>query len=86
MAKDRNFAYYQLGLIYKEKFKEYRVSRFTFGATFKKKTHRRAFVLPAMYNLYKIYQQISPIKAADMKQQILSQYQIVVMLKFFGQS
>src|SRR5690606_10319121 len=24
LAKDRNFAYYQLGIIYKEKFKEYR--------------------------------------------------------------
>ncbi|HBD26366.1 MAG TPA: gliding motility protein [Flavobacterium sp.] len=73
LAKDRNFAYYQLGLIYKEKFKEYELAASRLEQLLKNKPEER-LVLPAMYNLYKIYQQISPSKAADMKQQILSQY------------
>ena len=73
LAKDRNFAYYQLGLIYKEKFKEYELAASRLQQLLKNKPEER-LVLPAMYNLYKIYQQISPSKAADMKQQILSQY------------
>lgn len=73
LAKDRNFAYYQLGLIYKEKFKEYELAASRLEQLLKNTPEER-LVLPAMYNLYKIYQQISPIKAADMKQQILSQY------------
>jgi tetratricopeptide (TPR) repeat protein len=73
LAKERNFAYYQLGLIYKEKFKEYELAASRLEQLLKNKPEER-LVLPAMYNLYKIYQQISPSKAADMKQQILSQY------------
>lgn len=73
LAKDRNFAYYQLGLIYKEKFKEYELAASRLEQLLKNKPEER-LVLPAMYNLYKIYQQISPSKAADMKQQILAQY------------
>ncbi|MCW1146791.1 tetratricopeptide repeat protein [Flavobacterium lacisediminis] len=73
LAKDRNLAYYQLGLIYKEKFKEYELAASRLEQLLKNKPEER-LVLPAKYNLYKIYQQISPSKAADMKQQILSQY------------
>ena len=73
LAKDRNLAYYQLGLIYKEKFKEYELAASRLEQLLKNKPEER-LVLPAMYNLYKIYQQISPSKAADIKQQILSQY------------
>ena len=73
LAKDRNFAYYQLGLIYKEKFKEYELAASRLEQLLKNKPEER-LVLPAMYNLYKIYQQISPSKAADIKQQILLQY------------
>ncbi|MFN7043941.1 MAG: tetratricopeptide repeat protein [Flavobacterium sp.] len=73
LAKDRDFAYYQLGLIYKEKFKEYELAASRLEQLLKNKPEER-LVLPAMYNLYKIYQQISPSKASDMKQQILSQY------------
>lgn len=73
IAKDRNFAYYQLGLIYKEKFKEYELAASRLEQLLKNKPEER-LVLPAMYNLYKIYQQISSIKAADMKQQILAKY------------
>lgn len=73
LAKDRNFAYYQLGLIYKEKFKEYELAALRLEQLLNNKPEER-LVLPAMYNLCKIYQQISPSKAADMKQQILLQY------------
>ena len=73
LTKDRDFAYYQLGLIYKEKFKEYELAASRLEQLLKNKPEER-LVLPAMYNLYKIYQQISPSKAAEMKQQILSQY------------
>lgn len=73
LAKERNFAYYQLGLIYKEKFKENELAASRLEQLLKNKPEER-LVLPAMYNLYKIYQQISPSKAADMKQQILAQY------------
>lgn len=73
LAKDRNFAYYQLGLIYKEKFKEYELAASRLEQLLKNKPEER-LVLPAMYNLYKIYQQISPVKATDMKQQILAKY------------
>ena len=73
IAKDRNFAYYQLGLIYKEKFKEYELAASRLEQLLKNKPEER-LVLPAMYNLYKIYQQISPTKAVDMKQQILAKY------------
>ncbi|MQP25091.1 gliding motility protein [Flavobacterium sp. LMO8] len=73
LAKDRNLAYYQLGLIYKEKFKEYQLAASRLEQLLKNKPEER-LVLPAMYNLCKIYQQISPSKAAEMKQQILAQY------------
>lgn len=73
IAKDRNFAYYQLGLIYKEKFKEYELAASRLEQLLKNKPEER-LVLPAMYNLYKIYQQISQVKAADMKQQILTKH------------
>jgi tetratricopeptide (TPR) repeat protein len=73
LAKDRNFAYYQLGLIYKEKFKENELAASRLEQLLKNQPEER-LVLPAMYNLFKIYQQISPSKAVDMKQRILSQY------------
>ena len=51
---DRDFAYYQLGLIYKEKFKEYGLAtnRLEKLLTY---TPQKRLVLPAKYNLYKIY-------------------------------
>ena len=73
LAKDRNFAYYQLGLIYKEKFKENELAASRLEQLLKNQPEER-LVLPAMYNLFKIYQQISPSKAVEMKQRILSQY------------
>ncbi len=54
LAKDRNFAYYQLGLIYKDKFKEYYLAKDKLQALLKSNPEGR-LVLPSKYNLYKIY-------------------------------
>jgi tetratricopeptide (TPR) repeat protein len=73
LAKARNFAYYQLGLIYKEKFKENELAAARLEQLLKNNPEER-LVLPAKYNLYKIYQLIAPAKAELMKAQILSEY------------
>jgi tetratricopeptide (TPR) repeat protein len=54
LAKDRNFAYYQLGLIYKDKFKENNLAKDKLQALLKNNPEER-LVLPSKYNLYKIY-------------------------------
>lgn len=73
LAKDRNFAYYQLGIIYKEKFRENELAAARLEQLLKNNPEER-LILPAKYNLYKIYQEINPSKAAAMKEQILSEY------------
>lgn len=73
LAKERNFAYYQLGIIYKEKFKEYQRAADKLEKLLQNKPEER-LVLPAKYNLYKIYQIINPAKAEQYKQQVLTEY------------
>ncbi len=73
LAKERNFAYYQLGTIYKEKFKEYPRAADKLEKLLANNPEER-LVLPAKYNLYKIYEIIDPAKAEVYKQQILTQY------------
>jgi len=73
LATERNFAYYQLGTIYKEKFKEYQRAADKLETLLKNNPEER-LILPAKYNLYKIYEIIDPAKALAYKQQILSQY------------
>jgi tetratricopeptide (TPR) repeat protein len=73
LATARNFAYYQLGIIYKEKFKENELAASRLEQSLKNNPEER-LVLPAKYNLYKIYQIIAPAKAEQMKAQILSEY------------
>lgn len=73
LAVERNFAYYQLGSIYKDKFKEYRLAADKLERLLQNDPEER-LVLPSKYNLYKIYQIIDPAKAEVYKQQILSQY------------
>jgi len=55
LSQERNFAYYQLGTIYKEKFKEYdlAVNRFEKLLTF---NPEERLILPTKYNLFKIYE------------------------------
>lgn len=73
LAKDRNFAYYQLGIIYKEKFKEYQRAADKLEKLLVSQPEER-LVLPSKYNLYKIYQIIDPAKAEKYKNQVLSEY------------
>ena len=73
LAKERNFAYYQLGTIYKEKFKEYQRAADKLEKLLQNNPEER-LVLPSKYNLYKIYQIINPERAELYKQQILTEY------------
>jgi len=73
LAKDRNFAYYQLGIIYKEKFKEYKRAADKLERLLQNNPEER-LILPAEYNLFKIYEIIDPSKANAFKQRILTEY------------
>lgn len=73
LATERNFAYYQLGVIYKEKFKEYERAAEKLEKLLVNKPEER-LVLPAMYNLYKIYEIINKPKALAMKYKIVQQF------------
>lgn len=73
LARDRNFAHFQLGTIYKEKFKEYELAASKLETLLKKSPEER-LILPAKYNLYKIYEIINPSKAETVKQEIISGY------------
>ncbi|WP_345166788.1 tetratricopeptide repeat protein [Algibacter aquimarinus] len=55
ISKERNYAYYQLGLIYKEKFKEYGLAKDKLQSLLKSNPEER-LILPLKYNLYKIYE------------------------------
>lgn len=69
----RNFAYYQLGLIYKQKFKEYSLAgkRLEKLITF---NPNERLALPAKYQLYKIYTELGSNKKESMKQDIIANY------------
>lgn len=69
----RNFAFYQLGIIYKEKFKEYALATAKLEKILEQNPEEK-LVLPTMYNLYKIYQITDATKATAMKNRIVSQY------------
>lgn len=73
IGKERNFAYYQLGLIYKEKFKEYALASGKLEQLLKNNPEEK-LILPSMYNLYKIYQITDPAKAEKMKSDITVNY------------
>lgn len=73
IAKERNSAYYQLGIIYKEKFKEYELASKKLEQLLLNNPEEK-LVLPTMYNLFKIYQITDSAKAAIMKSSISTQY------------
>lgn len=74
ISKDRNFAYYQLGLIYKEKFKEYRLAKNKFQDLLSSNPEER-LILPSKYNLYKIYELLGENDEASIaKNEIISNY------------
>lgn len=70
---ERNFAYYQLGLIYKEKFKEYNLASAKLEQLLQNNPEEK-LILPSMYNLYKIYEITNPAKAEAIKMDISSKY------------
>ncbi|MBO3096725.1 hypothetical protein J4051_00465 [Gelidibacter sp. DF109] len=72
IIKDRNYAYYQLGVIYKEKFQEYGLAKDKLKTLMENDPEER-LVLPAKYNLYKLYGRLDETNAADqMKQDIIT--------------
>ncbi|WP_298755364.1 tetratricopeptide repeat protein [uncultured Psychroserpens sp.] len=74
LAKDRNYAYYQLGVIYKEKFKEYELAMGKLETLLQNNPEER-LILPSKYNLQKIYTELGlSDKANAMKADIVSNY------------
>ncbi len=73
LAKDRNFANYQLGVIYKEKFKEYKLAANKLELLLTNNPEER-LVLPSLYNLFKIYEIIDKNKSLSIKERIINQY------------
>lgn len=74
ISKERNYAYYQLGLIYKEKFKEYPLAKDKFQDLLKSDPEER-LILPSKYNLYKIYELLGEMDEASIaKDDIVSNY------------
>ncbi len=74
LVKDRNYAYYQLGLIYKDNFKKYSLAenKFTTLLSF---SPDEKLILPATYNLYKIYETLEEKEQAEaVKQEIITTY------------
>jgi len=73
IGKERNFAYYQLGLIYKEKFKEYQLAADRLEQLLENNPEEK-LILPSKYNLYKIYTLLESSKANDYKNDILNNH------------
>ncbi|WP_240462932.1 type IX secretion system periplasmic lipoprotein PorW/SprE [Mesonia aquimarina] len=74
LSDERNFAYYQLGIIYKEKFKEYDLATDKLEKLLKNDPEER-LILPSKYNLYKIYTTTGNTeKANQWKQNILTNH------------
>ena len=70
LRRERNFANYQLGLIYKEKFKEPMLAAARLERVLDSEPEER-LILPSKYNLYKIYQEVGSPLQESMKQDIL---------------
>jgi TolA-binding protein len=73
LIKDRNFAYYQLGVIYKEKFKENKLAESKFESLLMNNPEER-LVLPSMYNLFKLYEISDKSKAEQMRLDIIKMF------------
>ena len=74
ISKERNFAYYQLGIIYREKFKELSLSKSRFEDLLENSPEER-LILPSKYNLYKIYTELGLSRRAEtMKSDIVANY------------
>ena len=70
----RNDAYYQLGVIYKEKFNEYQLSKYKFKDLLASNPDEK-YIVPSKYNLYKIYQETGESSEAEIvKNDIIANY------------
>jgi hypothetical protein len=70
LRQERNFANYQLGLIYKEKFNENALAASRLETVLESNPRPR-LVLPSKYNLYKIYEEEGSPLAQQMKDNII---------------
>ncbi|WP_100613722.1 type IX secretion system periplasmic lipoprotein PorW/SprE [Confluentibacter citreus] len=74
ISRERNYAYYQLGLIYKEKFNEYELAKDKLQNLLQSNPEER-LILPSKYNLYKIYEALGENDEAKIaKNDIVSNY------------
>jgi len=74
LKTERNFAYYQLGVIYKEKFQEYDLSIDKFENLLQSNPEQR-LIVPSKYNLFKIFlAQENIAKANEYKQDIINNH------------
>lgn len=73
LQKERNFAYYQLGMIYKDKFKEYELAQDKLENLLESNPEER-LILPSMYNLYRVYEILGSNKMTQMRAEITAQY------------
>jgi TolA-binding protein len=74
LKKDRNYAYFQLGVIYKEKFKELNLAKQKLKNLLVSNPEER-LILPAKYHLYKIYVELNATGEADIaKNDIISNH------------
>ncbi|MEP5256057.1 MAG: hypothetical protein ABJQ39_13430 [Winogradskyella arenosi] len=74
IIKARNYAYYQLGVIYKEKFNEFELAEDKLESLLAKEPEDR-LILPSKYNLYQVYLALGRNqKAAAMKTAIIEGY------------
>ena len=72
--KERNFAYYQLGIIYKEKFKEFQLAKIKLETLLENNPEDR-LILPSKYNLYRIYVELGLNRKAETeKSDIIKNY------------
>lgn len=70
---DRNFANYQLGIIYKEKFLEYDLAAGKLETVLKSNPEKK-LIIPSKYYLYKIYETLQSAKASPLKLNIISEH------------
>ncbi|MCG2460942.1 hypothetical protein K8352_09295 [Flavobacteriaceae bacterium F89] len=73
LKTERNFANYQLGLIYKEKFRENALAAGKLEEVLKSDPEDR-LILPSKYNLYKIYEESGSPLALQMKENIIENH------------
>lgn len=73
LKKDRDFAYFQLGSMYYDRFKKHELAIDKLEALLTFDPAER-LILPSMYKLYKIYSEIDGNKALQVKNRIIAGY------------